>query len=140
MSFELTIASKREPASESVSGATQPAAPSYVAIALSGTFDEEASHAVLSTVDELDAPTSESVIVNMTNVVANDPVCIETFALGLMSLRSEGRQVQVAAPDAALHEMMAKAPSARDWLMSREVAEPSGPRRALHLDGTEGSA
>jgi anti-anti-sigma regulatory factor len=136
MSFELTVAAKRDPNERS--GPVSSLVPSScTAIALNGTLDDEAVRAVLKTVSELATRDADSILVQMEDVDGGKAECLTSLARGLMTLRADGTNVQVACRDEAFYAKMAGTVDSRDWLMSSSASDPHVPRRALHVDGTD---
>jgi len=135
VSFELTIAMKRDPVAGLFSNDGSASPPPYAAIVLNGLFDDAASNAVLKMVTDASDEGAASILVDMEAVVADDAACLQAFAERLMSLRRTDIHVQVVVHESGLHEHLAILPDSRDWLIAFTDAPVAGPRRALHVDG-----
>ena len=135
MSFELNIAVRHD--SLEKQDGSEPSAKRgvYTAITLNGILDAEASQALLQMVADVCREGADSILIDMEGVDAPDHGCLEHFAAGLMSLRSEGRHVQVNVQHSTFHARMSKAANSRDWLLAFSEADGKGLRRAIHLDG-----
>ncbi len=137
MGFELVVAAKHDPVEGRASGRTSRPSASCTTITLNGTFDRSAVQTVLDTVADLFGSGTESILISAEDLRVDDTVSLQVLADGLMSLRSEGGQVQVCARDAALHKQMSQIATSRDWLID-PTADVGGARRALHLDRPAG--
>jgi anti-anti-sigma regulatory factor len=135
MSFELTVAVKRDPLETRAGNASNAASASHAEITLNGTFGPDASRDVLLAISTVARDGADSILVDMDDVVSDDRACLEAFAVGLMSLRQEGVQVQLTVRGAALHEELRQLPQSRDWLVAYSENPVGGARRSLHLDG-----
>ncbi|MBD5635042.1 MAG: hypothetical protein IAI49_11245 [Candidatus Eremiobacteraeota bacterium] len=134
MSFELTIAARKDPLAASGADAVSPAAASHTTIVLNGSFDDGASREILRTASELSERPDDSVLVRIENVEAADARSLRSFAEGVMELRRAGRNVQVVVRSEALYVTFSGLPHAHDWLVAFSQSDVDGARRALHLN------
>jgi len=140
MSFERYIAAKRDPVEglEAAARSIRPAQPTATLV-LNGTFDDSAARNVLTEIEQLVASGKASIVIDMQDVRVTDLARLGRFVEDVMALRGAAADVQIAVRDAGLYDMMRALPDARDWLLSKPDAEPTGGRRSLHLDRHGGS-
>ena len=137
MPYELTIATKQTPGDGP--GRTQPEPPLVSTLVLTGSLDEHATKAILATVAKVGVEGANSIVVEFKDVVADDTTALDALVDGIMSLRTHGAEVQIFAPDDALHEQLAALPKSRDWLLWRASDGSALPRKTLHVDANNGS-
>ena len=136
--FQLEISAKRDPLESGVDETPSAPPDSCATISLNGLFNNDACDGVFGTISRLFGAGTDSIVIEMQNVQADDASCLERFAAELMALRSAGRHVQVLARKASMHASLALLASSRDWLLSFTNSNVRGARRGIHVDRAEG--
>jgi anti-anti-sigma regulatory factor len=139
VSFELSIAVKRDPASAPISSEPH-ASTSSVCITVNGVLGSDAADAILLAVTDAAAKSADPILILMEDVRAEDSMGVDALAKGVMALRTKGVNVQVSAQQDECHALLARERDSRDWLIAFSDPPSSGPRRAVHVDGPKGNA
>ena len=134
MSFELTIAARKDPAGVGTSAKQDSPPKTSATIVLKGTLDGKSMEAVRTLVDDTLAGGAVSILVELRDVDASEQT-LRDLGDRMMLERNHGLPVQVIVKDRVLHERMAALPRARDWLLAFTESDVGGARKAIHVDG-----